>query len=100
MQLLSKGLKNNLHHKHGKCIKTLALKAERAINQLSATEQNYYRHTVAKNLKNISQKSNVINKKNTIEWKTISNIKRKMDSKPTHNSNSRQRKNNNNTHRR
>jgi hypothetical protein len=46
--------------------------------QLGATEQNYYRHAVTKNLKNFSQKNNVINMKNTIEWKTISSIKRKM----------------------
>jgi hypothetical protein len=38
MQLLSKGLKYNLHHKHKKWIKTLALKAETAITQLGATE--------------------------------------------------------------
>jgi hypothetical protein len=31
-----------------------------------------------KNLKSINQKSHVINKKNTVEWKTISSIKRKL----------------------
>jgi hypothetical protein len=42
MQLLCKGLKYNVHHKHKKWIKTLPLEAEMAITQLSATEQNYY----------------------------------------------------------
>jgi hypothetical protein len=41
MKLLSKGLKYNLRHKNKKWIKTLLLKAETAITQLSATEQNY-----------------------------------------------------------
>jgi hypothetical protein len=78
MQLLSKGLKCNLHHKHKKWVETLALEALTARTQLAATEQNYYRHAVAKRLKNINQKSNVINKKNIVEWKIISVIKRKM----------------------
>jgi hypothetical protein len=78
MQLLSKGLKYNLHYKHKKWIKTLALEAETAIMQLAATEQNYYRHAIAKQLKNINQKSNIINKRNIVECKTISNIKKKI----------------------
>jgi hypothetical protein len=40
MQLLSKGLKYNLHYKHKNWIETLALEAETAITQLAATEQN------------------------------------------------------------
>lgn len=48
IQLLSKGLKYSLHHKHKKWIETLALEAETAISQLDVMEQNYYRHSVAK----------------------------------------------------
>jgi hypothetical protein len=67
MRLLCKGLKYNLHHKHKKWVETLALETETAITQLTVTEQNYYRHAVTKQLKNINQKSNVINKKNIVE---------------------------------
>jgi hypothetical protein len=56
MQLLSKGLKYNLHHKHKKWVETLALEAETAITQLAATEQNYYRHAVAKQLKTLTKR--------------------------------------------
>jgi hypothetical protein len=58
-QLLSKGLKYNLHHKHKDWIETLALEAETAISKLNITEQNYYRHAVAKNIKRLSQNENM-----------------------------------------
>jgi hypothetical protein len=41
-------------------------------------EQNYYRHVVAKILKNISQGNNTISKKNKTKWKIITNIKSKI----------------------
>jgi hypothetical protein len=41
MQLLSKGLKYNLHQKHKKWIETLALEAEAALSHLDIIEQNY-----------------------------------------------------------
>jgi hypothetical protein len=50
IQLLSEGLKYNLHHKNKKWIETLPLEAETAINNLDIKEQNYYRHVVAKKL--------------------------------------------------
>jgi hypothetical protein len=40
--------------------------------------KNYYRHTVSKNLKIICQSNNTTSKKNKVEWKIITNIKRKM----------------------
>jgi cyclopropane fatty-acyl-phospholipid synthase-like methyltransferase len=47
--LLSKGLKYK--NTQRKWIETIALEAEKAISQLDATEQNYYRHAIAKILK-------------------------------------------------
>jgi hypothetical protein len=64
MELLSKGLKYNIHHKNKTWTETLALEAETAINQLDAVEQNYNRYAVAKNLKNISQRNSTTNEKN------------------------------------
>jgi hypothetical protein len=78
MQLLSEGLKYNLHHKHKKWIEILALEAETAINQLDALEQNYYVHAVAKSFKKISQGNNTISKRNKTEWKIITIIKSKV----------------------
>jgi hypothetical protein len=56
MQLLSNGLQYNLHHKHKKWVKTLVLEAEMAVTQLAATEQNYYRHAVTKQLKTLTKR--------------------------------------------
>jgi hypothetical protein len=79
MQLLNKGLQYNLHHKNKKWIKTLALEAETAINNLDIKEQSYYRHAVTKKIKDISknnkENSNIKNKE---EWKIIMNIKYKI----------------------
>jgi hypothetical protein len=66
-QLLSKGLKYNLHHKHKKWIETLAHEAEIAISNLDVIEQNYYRHTVAININNISHKDNTTSRRNKEE---------------------------------
>jgi hypothetical protein len=63
IQLLNKGLKYNLHHKNEKWIETLALEAETAISHLDTTEQNYYRHAVARKLKDISRNNKENNKK-------------------------------------
>jgi hypothetical protein len=60
------------------CIETVALEAETAISNLDVTEQNYYRYAVAGNIKNISRKDNITNKRNKEEWKLITNIKNEM----------------------
>jgi hypothetical protein len=70
-------LKYDLHHNHNKWSETLALEAETAISSLDVTEQNYYRHRVARNIKNISWKDNVTNKRKTEEWELLTNIKTK-----------------------
>jgi hypothetical protein len=48
IQILNKGLKYNLHYKSKNWIETLALEAQTAISDLEITEQNYYRHAVAR----------------------------------------------------
>jgi hypothetical protein len=58
--------------------RTLALEAETAISNLHITEQNYYRHAVAKKIKDINRNSKTNNKKNKDEWKHILNIKNKI----------------------
>jgi hypothetical protein len=68
IQLLNEGLKYNLHHKNKKRTETLALEAETAISNLDISEQNYYRHAVARKLKDIS-KNNKANNKRDKEWK-------------------------------
>ena len=78
IQLLNKGLKYNLHQKNKKWIEILALEAETAISRLHITEQNYYRHAVAKKIKDINRNNNTNNKKNKYEWKQIMNIKNKI----------------------
>jgi hypothetical protein len=52
-QLLSKGPKYNLHHKQNNWIKTLALEADTAINQLNITEQANMRQVVASKVQTI-----------------------------------------------
>jgi hypothetical protein len=42
-----------MHHKNKKWIETLSLEAETAISNLEVTEQNYYRHLIAKEIKDI-----------------------------------------------
>jgi hypothetical protein len=54
MQLLWKGLKYNLHYKQKNWLDTLALEAEIAISKMNAAEQQYYRHMVAKAIKQIN----------------------------------------------
>jgi hypothetical protein len=49
-------------------IETLALEDETAISNPDIREQNYYRHAVARNMKDISQKENITNK-NKEGWK-------------------------------
>jgi hypothetical protein len=49
-----------LHYESKKWIETLALVAETAISNLDTTEQNCYRHAVARKLKDISRNKNVI----------------------------------------
>jgi hypothetical protein len=80
-QILGKGLKYNMHHKDKKWLETLALEAETAISNLEVTEQNYYRHLIAKKIKDIhkNNKENNTNKKDKREWKQIMNIKNKIN---------------------
>jgi hypothetical protein len=57
----------------------LALEAETAINKLDITEQQYYRHRVAKTIKRMNQKDNNKNNiRNRLEWKHIIRIKQKI----------------------
>jgi hypothetical protein len=78
MQLLKKGLKYSLHYKQKKWLETLALEAETTISKINATEQQYYRHMVAKTIKKINQKDNMNNTRNKMEWKLIRNIRNKL----------------------
>jgi hypothetical protein len=78
IQLLNKGLKYTLHHKNKKWLETLALEAETAINLLHITEQNYYRHAVARKIREISKNNITNNRKNKEEWKQIIYIKNKI----------------------
>jgi hypothetical protein len=50
MQLLNKGLKYNLDHKHKKWIETSAIEADTATNLLPDRDQNYMRQLVANNI--------------------------------------------------
>jgi hypothetical protein len=68
-----------LHYKNKNWIETLALEAETAITNLDINEQNYYRHAVAKKIKDISKNNKTNNKKTKEEWKLIINIKYKID---------------------
>jgi hypothetical protein len=63
IQILSKGLKYNLHYKHKNWIETLGLEAETAISNIEISEQQYYRHAVAKTITKITQ--DIRNKNNT-----------------------------------
>jgi hypothetical protein len=56
MQLLNKGLKYNLHHKHKKWIQTLAIEGDTAINLLPDKEQSYMRQLVANNIPKLLNK--------------------------------------------
>jgi hypothetical protein len=69
IQILNKGLKYNLHYKNKNWIETLALEAETAISNLEITKQNYYRHVVAKKIKDIYRENKNRNKKNNNEYK-------------------------------
>jgi hypothetical protein len=53
--LLSKGMKYSLHYKQKNWLETLALEADTAISSLDIRQQRYYRHLVAKHLKNIKR---------------------------------------------
>jgi hypothetical protein len=63
IQLLSKGLKYNLHYRRKNWLETLALEVETAISNLDITEQQYYRHAVAINIKKINTQKNINNKR-------------------------------------
>jgi predicted nucleotide-binding protein (sugar kinase/HSP70/actin superfamily) len=45
---------------------------------MDCSEQNYYRHAVAKKIREINRNSKTNNKKNKEEWKQIMNIKNKI----------------------
>jgi hypothetical protein len=51
--LLSKGLKHNLHHKQKQFIRTLALEAQMTISKLSPVEQGPIRYQVALNIEKL-----------------------------------------------
>jgi quinol monooxygenase YgiN len=85
-QLLSKGLKYNLHHKQSNWVKTLAIEADTAINRLDPTEQAFMRQAVANKLKTLinheeTQKERKVThetKQQIHEKKLINSIKKKM----------------------
>jgi hypothetical protein len=87
MQLLNKGLKYNLHHKHKKWKQTLAIEADTAIFQLPAKDQGYMRQLIANNIKKITNKHNSLKerrhtnhtKREHLEWNTIKNLKQKIN---------------------
>jgi hypothetical protein len=84
IQLLSKGLQYNLHYKNKNWIKTLALEAETAINKLDIIEQNYYRHVIAKQIKDMSKNMiNHNNHNNKRGWRLIMNVKKIHNNKLT-----------------
>jgi hypothetical protein len=86
IQLLSKGLKYNLHHKHSNWIKTLALEVDTAINLLDTKHQEYMRQTVANKTETLikceqlkkQRKTTNKDKQAQHEKKLITNIKNKM----------------------
>jgi hypothetical protein len=87
MKLLNKGLKYNLHHKHYNWIKTLAIEADTAVNQINITEQAYMRQLVANKLqKLINQEKTKNNNKKAYatkqakyEKQLVWNIKKKIN---------------------
>jgi hypothetical protein len=87
MQLLNKGLKYNLHHKHKKWIETLAIEADTAICQLPEKDHGYMRHLVANNIQKITKKHNTLKEKHRtiyterehLEWSTIRNLRHKIN---------------------
>jgi hypothetical protein len=88
-QLLNKGLKYNLHHRHKDWIKTLATEADTAICQLDTKEQEYMRQLVANNIKKIintentktNRRQTTLQKREVQEQKLIRNIKKKLNDK-------------------
>jgi hypothetical protein len=87
MQLLNKGLKYNLHHKHKKLIQTLAIEADTAISQLPEKDQGYMRQLVVNNIQKITNKQNttkgkqqtIYTKRNNIECNAIKTLKHKIN---------------------
>jgi hypothetical protein len=63
MQLLNKGLKYNLHHKHKKWIQTLVIEADTAIHQLPEKDHGYMRQLVATNIQKMTNKHNTLKEK-------------------------------------
>jgi hypothetical protein len=78
IQLLRKGLKYNLQYKQKNWLETLPLEAETAISKINATEQQYYRHMIAKTIKRINQKDSMHSIRSKIEWKLIRHIRNKL----------------------
>jgi hypothetical protein len=66
-QLLSKGLKYNVHNKHSNWIKTLAIEADTAISQLNTTEQAYMRQAVANKLQTLIKYEKTRNERRTTD---------------------------------
>jgi hypothetical protein len=63
MQLLNKGLKYNLPHKHKEWIQTLASDADTTICLLPDKDQPYVRQLVASNIKKILNNHNILKEK-------------------------------------
>jgi hypothetical protein len=87
MKLLNKGLKYNLHHKHHNWIKTLAIEADTAVNQMNVTGQAYMRQLVANKLQKLINQEKTKNnnkmayatKQAKYEKQLVWNIKKKIN---------------------
>jgi hypothetical protein len=87
MQLLNKGLKCNLHHRHKEWIQTLAIEADTSINQLPEIDQGYMGQLVANKMQKIINKQNTLKEKRHtrytkhgyIEWNTIITLRHKIN---------------------
>jgi hypothetical protein len=87
MQLLDKGLKYNLHHKHNKCIHTLVIEADTAISKLPEKEQGYMGQLVANNIQMTFNKEEAKQekrlscktKRDIVEWKTIKTLNHRIN---------------------
>jgi len=82
LDLLNKGIKYNLNHKHKMWVNNLALEAESAITLLPPGEQDCMRHQVAKNINKLMNQQNPNNRQTAIKGKEefgiLKQIRRKI----------------------
>ena len=80
MTLLQKGLKYNLQTKRENWIQTLALEAETAIQKLTRSDREIYRHKVTDRINTLQRNSNTQSNPNSAihEAKTMRSIQSKL----------------------